>query len=85
MAAARRPFKVDTSGAGIGRGPDGRFMLEEPNKAVPPNPLIDEEQGKQPKDWAPGIGQCTDPLTGQEKPWPPIDPVAQKPMKVGGG
>jgi hypothetical protein len=87
MAAAKaKPFRLDTgpAGAGIGRAPDGRFMLDEPSEAKPPNPLAEEEEGKQPKEWAPGIGQCTDPLTGEENPYSPAEPPANKPMKLGG-
>lgn len=85
MATAKnRPYRLGTDSAGITRGDGGRFMLEEPSKAVPVNPLVQEEEGKQPGEWAPGVGQCTDPMTGPTIPWPPADPANEKkPMKVG--
>jgi len=84
MAAAKLPYKLGGGGAGITRGDGGRFMLEEPSSAVPVNPLVQEEEGKQPSEWAPGVGQCTDPMTGPNIPWPDADPATEKkPMKVG--
>jgi len=69
--AAAKPFKVDgAGGAGIVRGPDGRFYREDAEKAAPQNPLDTEDDGRQPQQWAPGIGQQSAKLTGQEKPWP---------------
>lgn len=84
--AAAKPFRLSNGGnAGIVRRSDGRFDLENPSQAVPVNPLEQEAEGKQPGEWAPGIGQCTDPLMGEQNPWPPAKPATdKKPMKLGG-
>lgn len=85
--AAEKPYRVEGGPrpAGIIRREDGRFDLEEPSQAVPPNPLAEEAEGKQPDEWAPGVGQCTDPLVGQKNPWPEAKPPTErKPMKLGG-
>jgi len=41
------------------------------DRAVPPNPIEEEQDGKQPSEWAPGIGQGTAPTRGPFVEWPP--------------
>ncbi len=72
------PFKLDQT-LPITRGTDGKF--QEYERDVPPNPLAAEDTGKQPQEWAPGVGQNTAPLTGQVNPYPPaVEP--KKPMRT---
>lgn len=63
------PFKLDQA-LPITRGTDGRFR--EFSRDVPPNPLEEAEAGAQPREWAPGVGQSTAPITGQAVPWPGV-------------
>ena len=73
--AAAKPFKLSGgSSTGIVRRSDGRFDLEDPSRAVPTNPLEQEAEGGKPDRWAPGIGQCTDPTSGQRQLWKELRP-----------
>ena len=66
------PFKLDQP-LPITRQTDGRFqeMRRDMDRAVPPNPIEEEQDGKQPSEWAPGIGQGTAPTRGPFVEWPP--------------
>lgn len=82
--AETKPFKLNQpSGAGITRATDGRFQRDD---AVPPNPLEEEDEGKQPQAWAPGVGQGSADMVGQEVPWPDVEvddsTPGGKPMRV---
>jgi len=75
---ANAPFRLDQQ-LPITRDTSGRFR--EFDRAVPPNPLETSENGAQPKEWAPGVGQGTAPTSGQNVPWPAV--AHPSPMKLG--
>lgn len=78
--ASRKSFTLNGTGdAGIGRGDGGRFVRVD---ATPPNPVQDEQDGKEPDRWAPKIGQNSAAAKSETIPWPEADqPTADGPRK----
>jgi hypothetical protein len=77
MATARRPFRLDgQGGSSQTRDVVGRYARPD---AVPANPLAEKKPAINDQQtmsgWAPGIGQGSAKLTGQDNPYPAITPV----------
>lgn len=78
MATAKKPYKLDGEAAISGRRDvHGRYARE---NALPDNPLDENRPASNDQQvmsgWAPGIGQGTARMTGQENPYPPVAPDA---------
>lgn len=78
MAQARKPFKLDgETGPNQSRDVVGRFARPD---ALPANPLSEKKPALNDQQimsgWAPGIGQGSAKLRGQENPYPEVPPSA---------
>lgn len=76
MATARKPYKLDGQGGGSQtRDVVGRFARPD---ATPANPLAEKKPAANDQQtmsgWAPGIGQGSANTSGQNNPYPPVDP-----------
>ena len=85
VASPKKPFRLQggESQPSVTRDVVGRFARAD---AVPANPLAERKPAINDQQtmsgWAPGIGQGSAQLRGQQKPYPPIAKPASKGFKV---